>query len=67
MDHVRIFSELGEGESDLQGRKQSRAFISNSDKILISIEKRESLGKNSHKTTEYLNPVMRRKNSSRKA
>lgn len=66
MDHVRIFSEFGGGECGLQHRKQSRAFISKTDKELISNEKRESLGKNSHTTTEYLNPVMRRKNSSGK-
>lgn len=39
MGHVRIFSELGEGESDLQGGKQSRAFISNTDKELINEKK----------------------------
>lgn len=39
MDHVRLFSEFGEGESGLQGGKQSRAFISNTDKELISNEK----------------------------
>lgn len=53
--------------SGLQGGEQSRAFISNNDKELISNEKRESLGKDSHEMTEYLNPAARRKNNSRKA
>lgn len=61
-----IFRVWG-GDSGLQGGEQSRAFISNTDKEFISNEKRESLGKNSDKMTEYLNPVMRRKNSSKKA
>lgn len=58
---------MGDRDSDLQGGEQSRAFISNTDKEYISNEKTENLGKTSHKMTEYLNPVMRRKNGSRKA
>lgn len=67
MDHVRILSEFRGGECGLQGGMQSRVFISNTDKELISNDKGESLGENSHTKTEYLNLVMRRKNSSRKA